>query len=449
VSIISNSDSICISDIDEKTNNINLPQMKSHQKSAEVAIPPLFKQANTQDPQKIVNKFMLHINLLGGLLLQTWNLYIELLRYSPKFVCELMKLEHYHQAKIKWSEFIFKTIMRVPSYNFISEKDIGEIHARAAKEKRANAKYQNKSDLCIEDEQFVKNIKSCPIVFEEIYNRPSSKPKPQKPSEELGLHLFVLVHGFQGNQLDMHILRNNILLHYPEHMVLCSKDNEAHTDGDIDEMGKRLANEVENFINENCPESVLTKLSFIGFSIGGVICRAAIPFLLKYKDKMVNFITFSSPHLGTITSLNHIVDAGMWIIKKWKKSISLLQLCMDDFQNYKDSLIYKLSNNNALSYFKNIILAGSHEDQYVPFESARIEITQKIGSDHIKGNIIKEMVSNVWKNVEADTVHRLDVDFLISEKSLDSFIGRAAHILFLDSDYLMKILIYRFSEYFE
>ena len=106
--------------------------------------------------------------------------------------------------------------------------------------------------------------------------------------------------------------------------------------------------------------------------------------------------------------------------------------------------------NRALSFFKNVILAGSHEDQYVPFESARIEVSQKLNSnDNPKNSILREMVANIWKSVETDTIHRLDVDFLIAEKSIDSFIGRAAHILFLDSDYLMKILIYRYSEYLE
>jgi len=45
-------------------------------------------------------------------------------------------------------------------------------------------------------------------------------------------------------------------------------------------MGERLANEVKTFIAENFPQNSLSKLSFIGHSLGGVKIRAALPKLL-------------------------------------------------------------------------------------------------------------------------------------------------------------------------
>ena len=56
-----------------------------------------------------------------------------------------------------------------------------------------------------------------------------------------GVHLFVMVHGFQGNSCDMRLLKNNIALLFPEAMFLCSSANEDFTEGDIGEMGVRLA----------------------------------------------------------------------------------------------------------------------------------------------------------------------------------------------------------------
>ena len=64
---------------------------------------------------------------------------------------------------------------------------------------------------------------------------------------------------------------------------MCSSCNESDTTGDIGEMGKKLALEVEKFIIENCLEGSLFRVSFIGYSLGGVIIRAALPFLEKYK----------------------------------------------------------------------------------------------------------------------------------------------------------------------
>jgi len=65
-------------------------------------------------------------------------------------------------------------------------------------------------------------------------------------------------------------------------------------------MGKRLAKEVEMTINSNYEDKNITikKISFIGHSLGGVIIRAALPYLEKYKDMMYSLMTFSSPHLG-------------------------------------------------------------------------------------------------------------------------------------------------------
>jgi len=42
----------------------------------------------------------------------------------------------------------------------------------------------------------------------------------------VGVHLFVLVHGFQGNSCDMRLLKNNLSLNHPEAIFLSSTVNE-------------------------------------------------------------------------------------------------------------------------------------------------------------------------------------------------------------------------------
>jgi len=66
---------------------------------------------------------------------------------------------------------------------------------------------------------------------------------------EYGVHLWVLVHGFQGNSQDMKMIKNNIALVFPEVMFLMSSANEDQTEGDIKEMGLRLAQEVNTHIS--------------------------------------------------------------------------------------------------------------------------------------------------------------------------------------------------------
>jgi hypothetical protein len=54
-----------------------------------------------------------------------------------------------------------------------------------------------------------------------------------------------MVHGFQGNSCDMRLLKNNISALHPEAIFLSSNSNEDRTEGDIMEMGERLATELK------------------------------------------------------------------------------------------------------------------------------------------------------------------------------------------------------------
>jgi hypothetical protein len=45
-------------------------------------------------------------------------------------------------------------------------------------------------------------------------------------------------------------------------MFLCSSINEENTEGDIGDMGEKLANEVITFICDNCPSSSLGRFQF-------------------------------------------------------------------------------------------------------------------------------------------------------------------------------------------
>lgn len=61
-------------------------------------------------------------------------------------------------------------------------------------------------------------------------------------------------------------------------------------------------------------------------------------------------------------------------MQKWKKSGSLLQLCLRDTADLRKSFLYKLSQRSTLHHFRNILLCGSSQDRYVPSHSARLEL---------------------------------------------------------------------------
>ena len=54
--------------------------------------------------------------------------------------------------------------------------------------------------------------------------------------------------------------------------------------------------------------------------MGGIIVRAALPFLSQYKTRFQTFMTLSSPHLGKkitpgyMYNSSKLVDAGIWVL---------------------------------------------------------------------------------------------------------------------------------------
>lgn len=51
-------------------------------------------------------------------------------------------------------------------------------------------------------------------------------------------------------------------------------------------------------------------MTFIGHSLGGIIVRAALPYLSEFSNQMHSFMTLSSPHLGYMYNSSKIIDAG-------------------------------------------------------------------------------------------------------------------------------------------
>ena len=96
--------------------------------------------------------------------------------------------------------------------------------------------------------------------------------------------------------------------------MLLSTSNENKTDGDIMEMGQRLATEVKFYVHNQCADVNLNKVSFIGHSLGGLIIRAALPYLAEFSDKFFTYISLSSPHLGYIYNTGIVTGTAMKFI---------------------------------------------------------------------------------------------------------------------------------------
>ncbi|GAB2219628.1 hypothetical protein Droror1_Dr00007265 [Drosera rotundifolia] len=278
------------------------------------------------------------------------------------------------------------------------------------------------------------------------------------------LKIVVFVHGFQGHHLDLRLVRNQWLLIDPKAEFLMSVANEDKTSGDFREMGSRLAQEVTCFVKKKMDKVSRSgglrsiKLSFVGHSIGNVIIRTALAesIMEPYLRFLHTYVSVSGPHLGYMYSSNSLFNSGLWLLKKFKNTRCIHQLTFTDDPDLYNTFFYKLCKQKTLDHFKNIILLSSPQDGYVPYHSARIELHPASSSDFSKkGQVFLDMLNNCLDQIRSPAVEqrvfmRCDVNFNMTfhGRNLNTFIGRAAHIEFLETDIFAKFIMWSFPELF-
>ncbi|KAI5467215.1 putative serine esterase-domain-containing protein [Mariannaea sp. PMI_226] len=170
-------------------------------------------------------------------------------------------------------------------------------------------------------------------------------------------HLCVLVHGLWGNPNHMRNIAKALRKKYShDHLyILLAKQNSGNFTYDgIDRGGERICAEIEAEIREiESRGGKITKLSIVGYSLGGLISRYAVG-LLYAKGffntvKCMNFVTFASPHLGVRSPrkgwINHIWN----VLGARSLSISGRQLFMiDKFRDTERPLLSVLADPNSI-----------------------------------------------------------------------------------------------------
>ena len=183
--------------------------------------------------------------------------------------------------------------------------------------------------------------------------------------------LVIFVHGYQGSSVDLEKARNFMNIYCPNSYGLLIKSIEDEIDESIEKLGEMVAQEIRlhliNTLND------YKRINFIGYSLGGILARQSLQHLERYKDKMNIFITFASPHAGIRDNENALVKTGIWFLTNFEKNKNLKQLNCEC--NPEDRLItlYSLSRCPAISWFKKFVAVSSREDNFVPYESSRIE----------------------------------------------------------------------------
>merc|ERR1712098_682944 len=142
---------------------------------------------------------------------------------------------------------------------------------------------------------------------------------------------------------------------------------------------------------------------------------------------MYTYISLSSPHLGYMYAANTLFKTGLWVAKKLRGSKCLEQLSMTDRTDPEEFFISKLAHQPGLEHFQHVALVSSYQDQYAPFESARIEISAVAEADPKFGPVYMGLAKSILNPLDVRRLMRFDVNFHIPETNLDTMICRAAH----------------------
>ncbi len=120
---------------------------------------------------------------------------------------------------------------------------------------------------------------------------------------------------------------------------------------------------------------------------------------------------------------------------------------MQDATDLRQTVLFKLSQDDGFDWFQHIILFSSPQDTYSPFDSSRIQISKVNQSDQKSKQIFEEMVRSLLRKIRSDCIKRVNICMKFPKSSLDTFIGRAAHIALITDGQLLDILGIRYAEF--
>lgn len=91
--------------------------------------------------------------------------------------------------------------------------------------------------------------------------------------------LFVLVHGFNGNEQDMSRIKSYLGYFCTPHFLVIKNISKCIGEP-LNVLGEVAAEEIKEWLKTR---NFIRRINFIGFSLGGVIIRASLPYLNEVK----------------------------------------------------------------------------------------------------------------------------------------------------------------------
>jgi hypothetical protein len=365
------------------------------------------------DTSTVISRIVTEQHKLTKTMSKAWTEFGLLIRDFPTH------LKRYHEAKY-WR--LYKQMLdekriiylEVDELNeVLSDQRLKDLHNNLIAKRReylTSLAYETSRGLPGEKDIFLQ--KSSPIFYEEHWiideeedsESESSKHANALPSgsgtngiiDDEPIHLVFFVHGFKGSHMDMHFLWNMLVLRCPKIQPIMCKSMQGKTDGqnyDLERLGEDLCEEVHQEIEELVEDDNF-RISFVGHSLGGLVIRSAIRSLSMYKDKFQNLMTVGTPHWGYMHSKSRLLSLGIWIYDHTITNPVLQQLRLGDYKDPRETIIYELSWDASIGWFKDIVLWGSEQDSFASVETSLIQESTRM-SGLKKYNAIVEMQNNI------------------------------------------------------
>ncbi|KAJ8541236.1 hypothetical protein K7X08_002052 [Anisodus acutangulus] len=283
--------------------------------------------------------------------------------------------------------------------NFTDEVAVEEVKSDMGidKNENNNKKEERKSDMGIENRNKKTRRRRCCIFPRFACMRLDDEvPVVETPAGECSFnveasqkgpppsHLAVMVNGIIGSADDWKYAAKQFVKAYPRDIIVhCSTSNCSRLTFDgVDIMGTRLAEEVLSVIKKH-PH--LQKISFVGHSLGGLVCRYAIAKLYEQRSarracggdmecslngstnsrveeevskrkiaglEPVNFITCATPHLGCRGHKQAPAFCGLYALEKvaskssWLLGRSGRHLFLKDCDEGRRPLLLRMASDS-------------------------------------------------------------------------------------------------------
>ncbi|CAD8143802.1 unnamed protein product [Paramecium octaurelia] len=369
---------------------------------------------NSEDLERQINSISLQLYML-------WYVYIDVISKVYAKLMKKLKFKYISELQDLYEEFVIK-INNFPQFDK-TLKNCNLINSLRQLDQRILP------ILPITSTEILDNL---PILLKYSQNEMKQYQLNQKKAEIK--HLIVFVHGYKGSPFDMRRWRNIIKIYYPKCFTLLSSCNQREGEESIRVMGHKLSIEIQAQIQLM---DGIDELSFICHSLGGVVARSALCNLSMHQNKMKFYVSLGSPHVGLFVKQNSLVKTGLWFMTNFSSSQSMAELQLQDASMPQNSYLYYLSTVQSLEWFQKVILVSSTQDDFVPFEIARLEKSTRVPQD--KQQIYQTMLDNI----KLPECTRIEVNFIYTEndKNWDNFIGRTAHMNLVENTTMIRMIV--------